>query len=247
MSQQVANRVAFVTGGSRGIGAAIVKRLAKEGTRVAFTYTTSVERAQEVVREVEAAGGTAIALRAHNGKPEEIKEAVAATVAEFGGLDILVNNAFLGMRGPFDTFSLDDFDNMLAVNVRGTFVACQEASAHLREGGRVINIGSITADQQPQDVFHTSVYSMCKAAIAGLTRALARELAPRGITANTVQPGSIASNAKPAEVEASWLAVTPLGRLGTPGDIANVVAFLASPESAFVTGATWNVDGGVAS
>jgi 3-oxoacyl-[acyl-carrier protein] reductase len=246
-SQQSADRVAFVTGGSRGIGGEVVKRLAAQGVRVAFTYVSSEERADGVVRAVAAAGGTALALRAHNGDPTQIEEAIATTVERFGGLDILVNNAFAGIRGPFATYAHADFDTMVDVNLRGTFVAAQEAAKHLGPGGRIVNIGSVTAERQPSELFGTSVYLMCKSAIAGLTRGLARELGPKGITVNTVQPGSIHSDLKPKDVADHWIAATPVGRLGTPEDVASVVAYLASPEAAFVNGATWNVDGGFSS
>jgi 3-oxoacyl-[acyl-carrier protein] reductase len=190
-------RVALVTGGSRGIGAAIAKRLAADGASVAITYTSAREKADEVVREMEAGGGRALALRADSADAEAVKSAVTETVSSLGGLDVLVNNAGVAAIAPLDEFSLDEFDRLVAVNVRGVFVASQAAARHMGEGGRIITIGSVNADRIP--FAGGSVYAMTKAAVAGLTRGLARDLGPRGITVNTVQPGPVDTDMNPAE------------------------------------------------
>jgi 3-oxoacyl-[acyl-carrier protein] reductase len=237
-------RKALVTGGSRGIGAEIVRRLAADGAAVAFTYGSSTAEAEKLAAEVEADGGAAVAIQADSGDPEQVARAVGETVAKLGGLDILVNNAGVGLVGDIESFPLEQFDRLVAVNVRGAFVAIQRAVPHLGEGGRIINIGSINADRVPLPGL--SAYSMTKGAIAGLTRGLARELGTRGITINNVQPGPIASDMNPEEGEFAD-ATRPfiaLGHYGQPRDIASVVSYLAGPESGFVTGANWNVDGG---
>jgi 3-oxoacyl-[acyl-carrier protein] reductase len=241
----LAGKVALVTGGSRGIGAAIARRLARDGAAVAVTYNASPEKAEAVVQEIEAAGGRALAVRADSADVSAVRRAVGTTVETFGGIDILVNNAGILVLGTVDRFSLDDFDRMVAVNVRAGFVAVQEAARHLKPGGRVINIGSMVADRTGFP--GASVYGMTKAAVAGLTRGLAIDLAPRGITVNNVQPGPIETDMNPRGGPHHDLVVNllPVKRAGTADEIAGLVAYLASAEAAFVTGASLTIDGGL--
>jgi 3-oxoacyl-[acyl-carrier protein] reductase len=246
MAEKLTGKVALVTGGSRGIGAAIAQRLARDGAAVAITYVSARPKADEVVRAIEAAGGRALAIHADSADAEAVKSAVAETVRTFGRLDVLVNNAGIAVVMPLDQFSLDDFDRMVAVNVRAVFVAVQEASRHMGDGGRIITIGSVNADRIP--FAGGSVYAMTKAAVAGLTRGLARDLGPRGITVNTVQPGPVDTDMNPAdgpfaEALKGWLA---LARYGRGDEIAGLVSYLASPEAGFVTGASLTIDGGFA-
>ncbi|MEV7996644.1 SDR family oxidoreductase [Streptomyces sp. NPDC086077] len=244
MTRQLAQKTALVTGGSRGIGAGIVKRLTEDGAQVAFTYVQAKEKAQALVEVVEAAGGRAMAVQADNGDVEAVRRAVTETVRTFGGLDILVNNAGYGEGRSLADISVEDFDRAVAVNVRGAFVAAQEALPHLREGGRIINIGSVFADRLP--VFpgaSFALYSLTKGAVAGWTRGLARELAPRGITVNNIQPGVIATDVLTGAAAEIMVPLTPAGRAGEPADIAGAVAYLASAEASFVNGATWTIDG----
>ena len=234
----------MVTGASRGIGAEIVRRLAADGAAVAFTYGTSGADAEKVVADVEANGGTAVAIQADSGDPEQVARAIDETVAKLGGLDILVNNAGVAYMGDVESFTMEQFDRLVAINVKGVFAAIQRALPHLGTNGRIINIGSINADRVPGPGL--SIYAMSKAAVAGLTRGLARDLGPRGITVNNVQPGPIATDMNPevGEFADSLREVMALGRYGQPRDIASVVSYLAGPEAAYVTGANWNVDGG---
>ena len=246
MAKTLTGKVALVTGGSRGIGAAIAKRLAREGAAVAITYANAQKKAEEVVRAIEAAGGRALAIRADSADAEAVKNAVVETARTLGRLDVLVNNAGIAVVMPLDQFSLDDFDRMVAVNVRSVFVAAQEASRHMGEGGRIITIGSVNADRMP--FAGGGVYAMTKAAVAGLTRGLARDLGPRGITVNNVQPGPIDTDMNPAdgpfaESMKAWMA---LARYGRAAAIAAMVAYLAGPEAGFVTGASLTIDGGFA-
>jgi 3-oxoacyl-[acyl-carrier protein] reductase len=243
----LAGRRALVTGGSRGIGAAIVKRLAADGAQVAFTYAAATGPAETLRAEVSAAGGTAVAIRADSADARQVSDAVEQTVAALGGLDILVNNAGLSTSGMVESFPLADFDRMQAVNVRGVFVAVQRAIPHLDAGGRIVTIGSIFADRVPRA--GSAVYAMTKAALAGFSRGLARELGPRGITVNVVQPGPTATDANPdsGEFADEMRQLTAVGHYGRPEDIASAVAYLVSPEAAFITGITWDVDGGFAS
>lgn len=235
---------ALVTGGSRGIGADIVRRLAADGAAVAFTYGSSAAEAEKIVAEVIASGGTAVAIQADAADPAQTTAAVERTVAELGGLDILVNNAGTAVISPVEEFSADDFDRLVAINIGGVFWASHAAIPHLADGARIINIGSINADRIPGAGL--AVYGMTKGAVASFTRGLARDLGPRGITVNNVQPGPVNTDMNPSEGDfaESLKAIMPLGRYGQTNDIAAVVSFLAGPEAGYITGAHWNVDGG---
>ncbi len=245
-TQKLTGKVALVTGGSRSIGAAIAKRLAADGAAVAITYSSSPAKADEVVRTIEAAGGKALAIKADAADTKAVRSAVTKTVEKFGGIDILVNNAGVAVIAPIDQFTIEDFDKSIAVNVRGVFVAAQEAARHMREGGRIINIGSVNADRMP--FAGGSVYALTKAAVAGLTRGLARDLGPRGITVNNVQPGPVDTDMNPATgpFAESLKGLMALPRYGHAEEIAGMVAYLASPEAGFVTGASLTIDGGFA-
>ncbi len=238
------SKVALVTGGSRGIGAAIAVRLARDGAAVALTYSKAKEQADEVVRAIVAADGKAVAIRAEATDAAAVRQAVAKTVQTFGGVDVLVNNAGIAAFTPFEEFSLEDFDRMVAVNVRAVFVAAQEAARHMADGGRIITIGSVNAERMP--FVGGSVYAMTKSAVAGLTRGLARDLGPRGITVNNVQPGPVDTDMNPANgpLAASMRSMLALDRYGRGEEIAALVAYLAGPEAAFVTGASLSIDGG---
>jgi 3-oxoacyl-[acyl-carrier protein] reductase len=244
MSNLLANTVALVTGGSRGIGAAIVKRLARDGAAVAFTYASAQAKADEVVRAVAAEGGRALAIHADSADAEAVTGAIAATVRAYGSLEILVNSAGVATIAPLDQFSLADFDRMVAINVRAVFVAAQEAARHMGEGGRIITIGSTNAERMP--FAGGAAYAMTKAAVAGLTRGLARDLGPRGITVNNVQPGPVDTEMNPANGEFATMlkSLMALPRYAHADEIAAMVAYLAGPEAGFVTGASLMIDGG---
>jgi 3-oxoacyl-[acyl-carrier protein] reductase len=239
--RQLADKVALVLGGSKGIGAAIVRKLAADGASVALTYAKSPEKAAETARAAETHGCAAIAIKADSADPEAIRDAVAQTIARFGRLDILVANAGILIRGMVDTYDLADFDRMVATNVRGVFVAIQAAERHLADGGRIITIGSNTAVRTAFP--GSSVYSMTKGAIASLVRGVAIDLARRGITVNNVQPGPTATDMTASHAEVVKPLV-PLGRLGKPEEIAGLVAYLASAEAGFITGSSLTIDGG---
>jgi 3-oxoacyl-[acyl-carrier protein] reductase len=245
MADRLKGKVALVTGGSRGIGAAIVKRLAAEGASVAFTYTKGKEPADALVKAVNSAGGRAVALQADAGDATAVKAAVDATAKQLGRLDILVNNAGIAPVGPTAELSLADFDRLYAVNVRGVFVATQAALAHLPDGGRIINIGSNVGDQVA--FAGITAYASTKGAVHIFTRGLARELGPRGITVNTVQPGPIDTDMNPADGDFAEAAKKhiALGRYGKGEDVAALVAFVASEEANFITGSALTVDGGL--
>lgn len=238
------DKVALVTGGSRGIGAAIAKRLAQEGATVAITYVNGKQQADDIAAAIKAEGGNALAIRADSSDAEAVKSAVAETAQTFGRLDILVNNAGIAEITPIDDVSLDAFDRMVAVNVRAVFVAAQEASRHMGEGGRIITIGSVNADRIP--FAGGSIYGMTKAAVAGLTRGLAHDLGPRGITVNTIQPGPIDTDMNPADGPFAEMmkSMIALQRYGKADEVASLVAYLASSEAAFITGASLTIDGG---
>lgn len=241
----LAGKAALVTGGSRSIGAAIARRLAADGAAVAITYSASPDKARRVVAEIEATGGKALAIEADAGKPEAVRAAVAKTVEAFGGIDILVNNAGLGLGGSIEDIPFETYERMIAVNVTGVFVATQEAVRHMKQGGRIIQIGS---SMTRYAAFPTaSLYTLTKGAITGFNRSLVRDLGPKGITVNTVHPGPTDTDMNPADGPVAAI-VGPgmaIGRYGQPHEIASVVAFLASPESAFVTGADIVADGGL--
>ena len=237
-------RRALVTGASRGIGAEIVRRLAADGASVAFTYGRSSAEAEKLVAEVTAAGGKIVSIQADSADAEQVAKSVDDAVAQLGGLDVLVNNAGVAVLRDVESLRLDEFDRQLAINVRAVFVAVQRAVPHLGSDGRIINIGSINADRVPAPGL--AAYAMTKAAVAGLTRGLARELGPRGITVNNVQPGPIATDMNPDEGEfaASAKELMAIGRYGHPRDVAGVVGYLAGRDTGYITGANWNVDGG---
>jgi 3-oxoacyl-[acyl-carrier protein] reductase len=245
-SKRLAGKVALVTGASRSIGAAIAKRLAADGAAVAITYSSSPDMAKVVVKEIESAGGKALAIKADATDAEAVRLAVNKTVGTFGGIDILVNNAGAAIMAPIEQFALADFDKLMAVNVRGVFVATQEAARHMREGGRIIHIGSTNSERMT--FAGGSVYAMSKAALVGFTKGLARDLGPKGITVNNVQPGPIDTDMNPADSDFARTLTQSLAlpRYGHREEIANFVAFLASPEASYITGANLLADGGYA-
>ena len=237
-------RVALVTGGSRGIGAAVALRLAREGADVAVTYLASAERAAEVVRLIEKEGRRGLAVQADSADPVAVAAAVDRTAVELGRLDVLINNAGVFPYGPFEDVDLADLDRTLAVHVRSAFVAAQAASRHLGPGGRIISIGSNLAERVSAP--GVTLYAMSKAALTGLTRGLARELGPRGITVNVVQPGSTDTDMNPADGPgaAGQRSLTALGSFQTADDVAATVAHLAGEGGRTITGTALLVDSG---
>ncbi|HEY1857137.1 3-oxoacyl-ACP reductase family protein [Acidocella sp.] len=238
------NKIALVTGGSRGIGAGIAKRLAADGASVAITYTRGADAAAQVVKEIEQAGGKAIAIQADAVDAKAVTAAVEKTVATFGKLDVLVNNAGTAIPKLFEETTPDDIDTMIGINVRGVFIATQAALKHLQDGGRIINIGSCVGERMMTPGL--VVYAATKGAVKMFTQGLAREVGPRGITVNNIQPGPIDTDLNPAAGD--WatpqIAATALGRYGHVDDIAAMVAFVAGPEASYITGANLTVDGG---
>jgi 3-oxoacyl-[acyl-carrier protein] reductase len=237
-------KVAFVSGGSRGIGAAIAKRLAADGASVAITYTKGADAAAAVVKEIERAGGKAIAIQADAADPEAVKNAVEKTAKTFGGLDVLVNNAGTAIPKTFEETTLAEIDHMFNLNVRGAFIATQAALKHMKNGGRIITIGSCVGERMMTPGL--VAYSATKGAVKMFTQGLSREVGKRGITVNNVQPGPIDTDLNPAESDwaASQKAATALDRYGRVEEVAALVAFVASPEAAYITGANLTVDGG---
>ena len=243
--RDLAGKVALVTGGSRGIGAAIAKRLAADGASVAITYVKDAGAASAVVKAIELDGGKAIAIQADAADVEAVKAAVEKTVATFGRLDVLVNNAGTAIPKTFEETTLEEMDRMIDINVRGTLAATQAALKHMKSGGRIISIGSAVGErvQTPGLV----AYSATKGAVKMFTQGLSREVGSRGITVNNVQPGPIDTDLNPAAGD--WAvpqkAATALDRYGHVDEIAAMVAFVAGPESSYITGANLTVDGGM--
>jgi len=237
-------KVALVTGGSRGIGAAIALRLARDGAAVAFTYVSAADKAEAVAKQIDAAGGRALVIQADSADPDAVSRAVEQTVRELGRIDILVNNAGIFAAEPFGEITAEQADRLWAVNVRAAFTAAQAAARHMTGGGRIISIGSALAERVP--VPGLTLYATSKAALTGLTRGLARDLAPRGITATVVHGGLIDTDMNPADGPAAgFLSTIPaLGRYGTADDIAGTVAHLAGQGGRYITGTAITVDGG---
>jgi 3-oxoacyl-[acyl-carrier protein] reductase len=245
MSELTGKR-ALVTGGSRGIGAAICERLAQQGADVAFTYRQAAPDAQAVVTAIEAAGRRGWAVQADSVDAAAVSQAVETVVGRFGGLDILVNNAGIFPNGPFEDVTVDEIDRTLAVHVRAVFVASQAAARHMRAGGRIISIGSCFAERVPYA--GVSLYAMSKAALLGLTKGLARDLGPRGITVTLVHPGSTDTDMNPADGPTAdhERTLIALGQYARPDDIAEMVAYLAGTGGRYITGTSIAVDGGFA-
>jgi 3-oxoacyl-[acyl-carrier protein] reductase len=242
----LSGKSALVTGASRGIGAAIAKRLAKDGAEVAITYSASPERAQQLVDEIVKAGGKAVAIKADAADQAAVRAAVQRAAKEFGKIDILVNNAGVLALGPIADFAADDFEKALSVNVRSVFTATQEAVRHMPDGGRIINIGSVNSERMPFQ--GGSVYALTKGAVASFTKGLARDLGERKITVNNIQPGPVDTEANPASgpFANTLLGLMAVKRYGHADEIAAMTAYLAGPEAGYVTGASLLIDGGFA-
>ena len=244
MSQKLEGKIALVTGGSRGIGAAIAKRLAADGANVAITYTKGADAAAAVVKEIESAGRKAIAIQADAADSKAVQAAVQKTVETLGTLDVLVNNAGTAIPKTFEETSVEELDRLIDINVRGTFVATQAALKHMNDGGRIIMIGSCVGER----VLTPGLvpYSATKGAVKMFSQGLSREVGGRGITVNNIQPGPIDTDLNPASGD--WAtpqkANTALNRYGHVEDVAALVAFVASPEASYITGANLTVDGG---
>jgi 3-oxoacyl-[acyl-carrier protein] reductase len=244
-NQPLAGKVALVTGSSRGIGAAIAKRLAADGAKVAITYAKDTEAASAVVKAIESGGGKAIAIQADATNVEAVKNAVEKVVATFGQLDILVNNAGTAIPKPFEETTLEEINRVIDINVRGVFITTQAALKHMKSGSRIIMIGSAVGERVAAPGLVP--YAGTKGAVKMFTQALAREIGSKGITVNNVQPGPIDTDLNPASGD--WAvpqkAATALDRYGKPDEIAAMVAFVAGPESSYITGANLTVDGGM--
>jgi 3-oxoacyl-[acyl-carrier protein] reductase len=238
------NKIALVTGGSRGIGAGIAKRLAADGASVAITYTKGAEAAAAVVNEIERAGGKAIAIQADAVDAKAVAAAVEKTVATYGRLDVLVNNAGTAVPKPFEETTLEELDRVIDINFRGTLIATQAALKHMRDGGRIITIGSCVGERMMTPGL--VAYAATKGAVKMFTQGLAREVGGRGITVNNIQPGPIDTELNPAAGDwaAPQIAMTALNRYGRVEDVAAMVAFVAGPEASYITGANLTVDGG---
>jgi 3-oxoacyl-[acyl-carrier protein] reductase len=243
-ARPLAGKTALVTGASRGIGAGLATELAAQGAKVAITYWSSPERAEQVVKAIQDGGGDAVAIRADNSTADGARAGVREAAEKLGSLDILVNNAGGGWFEPFQDATDEHIDHTINLNIRGTVYATQEAIKHLPDGGRIITIGSINAESLPFP--GPTIYGMSKAALVAFTKGLARDLASRKITANIVQPGPIDTEGNPAGGPAGeFLAgLTAVGRFGTVEEVGPLVAWIASDQSAYMTGSTVTIDGG---
>jgi 3-oxoacyl-[acyl-carrier protein] reductase len=244
MSKKLAGKIALITGGSRGIGAAIARRLAADGAKVAITYTKGAGAAAAVVKEIESAGGKALAIQADATDSAAVQAAVEKTAAALGRLDILVNNAGTAIPKKFEDTTLQDIDQMINLNFRGALVATQAALKHMNDAGRIIMIGSCVGERMMTPGL--VAYAATKGAVKMFAQGLAREVGARGITVNNVQPGPIDTDLNPAAGDwaAPQIANTALGRYGSVQEVAALVAFVASPDAAYITGANLTVDGG---
>ena len=244
MSNRLEGKVALVTGGSRGIGAAIAKRLARDGAKVAITYATGADAAASVVKTIKGAGGKAIAIQADATDAKAVKSAIEQAVASFGRLDLLVNNAGTAIPKKFEEATLEELNRVIDLNIRGVFFTTQAALKHMNDGGRIVMMGSCVGERMMTPGLVS--YSATKAAMRMFTQGLSREVGDRGITVNNVQPGPIDTDLNPAAGE--WAvpqkANTALNRYGSADDVAALVAFIAGPEASYITGANLTVDGG---
>lgn len=242
----LAGKRALVTGGSRGIGAAIAKLFASRGAHVAVTYNSSPDAANKVVDDIKSAGGTAVAIQANASDKTAVAKGVTDAASQLGGkLDILVNNAGVFEMGTLDQTTDEQFEKQVDVNIKGVWYTTKAAVEHLNDGGRIINMGSVVSEHIPFP--GGSSYGMTKHAVAGLTKGWTRDLAERGITVNVIEPGPVDTDMNPGDGDNADMmkSMVPLGRFGKADEVAELAAFLASPAAAYISGAHISIDGGM--